>query len=338
MNHENLKRAFCLALCVSIAGSSISQAKGIVGAAERARAGADAESKVPTKEQMEKWHREDALQRRANQAVGEMNLVLSDNPAVKAVFAGMYIGPGAHDGDEDVLVVVLTTDSEEIRETVQRGTPSQEVRFQKGKYTLAELEKLRDEIADAVRGSDMINTLKSFAVGVNVFRNVVQVTLPDLSYVDWFKREISDADCVEFREGVIVPTLGAGITKVGSTWNVKNIRYTITKKTGRIREVKVSGVNGKLRRSVTIPATVRLNKASYKVVGIGKHAFKGMKRLKKVTIGKNVRYIDRQAFKNCKKLKRVKILSKKCSYSKKCIQKDASKNVVIQGPKSAKKK
>lgn len=289
-------------------------------------------------EELEKYHQQDALQRRAVQAAEEMNQVLSANPAVWAVFGGMYIGDAPYDGAENVLVVVLTMDSEEIRGVIQCGIPSQEVRFQKGKYTLVELEKLRDEISDAMRHSDVIKSWKSFGVGVNVFNNTVQVTMPDLSYVDWFKREISDADCLEFREGTIVLAVCVQTPKVGATWSVKDISYKITKKTAKIREVRVIDVDGKSRRSVTIPAAIKLNKESYKVVGIGKNAFKGMKKLKKVTIGKNVRKIDRQAFKNCKRLKTVKILSKKCSYSGKCIRKGASKKLVIQVPKSARKK
>lgn len=291
-----------------------------------------------SREQLEKYHQQDALQRRANQAAEEMRNLLSWNAEVKVVYGGMYIGAGEREGDEDVLVVVLTTDSEEIKEMVQRGTPSQNVRFQKGKYTYDELQEIADQIADAYGKSPMARRLQSFSVGVYESQNVVMVTLPDLAYVDWFKREICDADCVVFREGTIVPVAGVRSQEVGTTWNVKNIRYTISKKTGKIREVKVRGVDDKTRRSVTIPASIKLNKVSYKVVGIGKNAFKGMKKLKKVTIGKNVRKIDRRAINNCKKLKTVKILSKKCSYSVKSIRKGASKKVVIKVPKGAREK
>lgn len=161
----------------------------------------------------------------------------------------------------------------------------------------------------------------------------------DLSYVDRFKAEICDADCLIFEKvGKIVPSVGVRKPEVGTVWNVKNIRYGITKKSGKVREVKVRGVEGKSRKCVTIPATIKLDKKTYKVVGIEKNAFKGMKRLKTVIVGKNVRKIHKQAFNNCKKLEKVKILSKKCSFSGKCIRKGASKKLVIKVPKSSKRK
>ncbi len=58
--------------------------------------------------------------------------------------------------------------------------------------------------------------------------------------------------------------------------------------------------------SAKIPATVNVNGRTVPVTKIADNAFKGNKKLTKVTIGTNVREIGRNAFANCAKLKTVK--------------------------------
>nr|MCR5102950.1 leucine-rich repeat domain-containing protein [Eubacterium sp.] len=58
--------------------------------------------------------------------------------------------------------------------------------------------------------------------------------------------------------------------------------------------------------SVTIPATVKINGKSYKVTAIEANAFKGNKKLKTVTIGKNITTIGKGAFSGCTALTTVK--------------------------------
>ena len=91
-------------------------------------------------------------------------------------------------------------------------------------------------------------------------------------------------------------------------------------------------------KKVVIPNTVSLAGKTYRVVGVNKNAFKGLKNLTTVTIGKNVRNIGAKAFYGCKKLKTVKIQTKKCTFSGKSIWKKTSKKLVVKVPKSALKK
>ncbi len=67
----------------------------------------------------------------------------------------------------------------------------------------------------------------------------------------------------------------------------------------------------KAKGSVKIPDTIRLCGKKYEVYGIAPEAFKNNKKIKAVTIGKNVRKIGKKAFYNCKKLEKVTIQSKK---------------------------
>ena len=83
----------------------------------------------------------------------------------------------------------------------------------------------------------------------------------------------------------------------------KNVTYRVLdtkKKTAAV--VGVGGKKGKKVTSVTIAKTVKINGVTYKVTKIGKNAFKGCKYLKKITIGSNVKKIEKGAFANCRKL------------------------------------
>ncbi len=76
--------------------------------------------------------------------------------------------------------------------------------------------------------------------------------------------------------------------------------------------------------SVVIPATVKYKNFTYKVEYIGKSAFAGMNKLKKVIIGSNIKKISKNAFNNCSKLKTITFSGKNKSIS---IGKNAFKDI-----------
>ena len=65
------------------------------------------------------------------------------------------------------------------------------------------------------------------------------------------------------------------------------------------------GPKSKNVKELIIPATVKVGNTTYKVTGIGADAFKGMKKLATVEIGKNVKIIGKNAFNGCVKLKKL---------------------------------
>ena len=127
---------------------------------------------------------------------------------------------------------------------------------------------------------------------------------------------------------------------VGRPWGLSLFRYTVTKKTDTVREVTLKDIQNTetSRKSLNIPDTVTIARKVYEVVGIEKNAFKGMKKLKTVTVGKNVKKIESNAFRNCKKLTTVKIKSKNCIFSGKGIWKGTSKKLTVKVPKGSLKK
>lgn len=121
----------------------------------------------------------------------------------------------------------------------------------------------------------------------------------------------------------------------------KKLVYKVTKvgsKGGKIvGEVEVVGIKNKKSKSVKIAASVTIDGVKYNVTSIGKKAFKGCKKLKKVTIGSNVKTILANAFAKCKKLKKVTIKSKKLKKVAKGSFKGVKKSCKIKVPKAKKK-
>ncbi|MBR4760761.1 MAG: leucine-rich repeat protein [Lachnospiraceae bacterium] len=121
-------------------------------------------------------------------------------------------------------------------------------------------------------------------------------------------------------------TAGQGqVGKIGLVFTKGKGVYKITKR-GKKPEVTYLRPAGKKKASASIPATVKYKGVTYRVTAIGSKAFsKWKKKLKKVTIGKNVKKIGKEAFKNCKKLKTVIIKTTKLK--KKAVGKNAFKGI-----------
>ena len=127
----------------------------------------------------------------------------------------------------------------------------------------------------------------------------------------------------------VVP--GAGYQKT-----IGKLVYKVVKSSATAGTVTVVKPASKAVTSVVIPASVDINGYRFQVVSVSAKAFAKCKKLKKVTIGVNVKSIGKQAFKNSKKLKRVIIKTKKLTKSS--IGSGAFKNIakkaVIKVPKT----
>ena len=104
------------------------------------------------------------------------------------------------------------------------------------------------------------------------------------------------------------------------------------KKTGNIYKVTssrsssrtVAFIGNKVKTSVTIPTTIKIKDATYKVTEISTNAFKNNRKLKKMVIGQNIVKIGKNAFYGCKKLTSITIKSSRLTL--KNIGKNAFKN------------
>ena len=141
--------------------------------------------------------------------------------------------------------------------------------------------------------------------------------------------------CKRCKEKKAVTTKKLAYPKVGTRYTVSGSTYKVTKAGAEVMVYKTS----KVARSVIIPATIKAKGITYKVTAIGTKAFNGNKKLKKVTIGANIKKISNNAFFKCKSLKMVTIksvlLTKKTANKK--AFKGVNKKMVIKVPKKVKK-
>lgn len=123
----------------------------------------------------------------------------------------------------------------------------------------------------------------------------------------------------------------------GKTFTVNHIKYKVTKHYRGTNTVMVTGMSRKLK-TVAIPSTVTYKKVKFKVVEIGKRAFKEKNSIKKLIIGSNVKIVRQGAFYKCKNLKNIQINSKVISKAEKNAFKKIHKSAIIKVKKSMKKK
>lgn len=91
------------------------------------------------------------------------------------------------------------------------------------------------------------------------------------------------------------------------------------------------------RASITVPATITINKKVYKVTGIGSKAFYKKSRLKKLVVGSNVVSIGSKACYGCKQLKSVKIKGKNLKKIGSGAFRSIHKKAVVRVPAAKKK-
>lgn len=96
-----------------------------------------------------------------------------------------------------------------------------------------------------------------------------------------------------------------GTTFADNTFEYANGEYIITDDAQL--EVQFTEVSKKTVTSVVIPATIKINEQNYKVTGIKANALKDNRRVKKLTVGENVKVIGKKAFYGCKNLKNITI-------------------------------
>ena len=111
-------------------------------------------------------------------------------------------------------------------------------------------------------------------------------------------------------------------------------KYKVTKSSAKNGTVSYVSPKKGVKGTVTIPATIKISGITYKVTSIKADAFKGNKKITKVTIGKNVTEIGKNAFSGCKKLKDITVKTTKLT--KKNVGNKAfagtAKNAVVKVP------
>ena len=145
------------------------------------------------------------------------------------------------------------------------------------------------------------------------------------------------------KEEVKKDTPKSSVPVVGETIKDSKFSYKVVKagsadgKTAG--EVEITGYENKKASSINIAAEVTINGVKYKVTSIADYAFKNNKKLKKITIGKNIAKIGKGAFFGCTNLKSIKI--KTVLLTKKSVGANAFKKInkkaTVKVPKKVRK-
>ena len=106
---------------------------------------------------------------------------------------------------------------------------------------------------------------------------------------------------------------GGGSSTSSSTTDNTIVRGKGTDKAAYIKTGKgtvkyVKPIAKKKAIKITVPDTIKINGKSYKVTSIEKNAFENCKKLRSVTIGKNVKR-GKEVFSGCKKLEKMTVIS-----------------------------
>jgi len=123
----------------------------------------------------------------------------------------------------------------------------------------------------------------------------------------------------------------------GTVLTVGANRYTVTSASATAPEVAFKQATDKKAKKVTIPAAIQHNGVVYKVTSIANNALKGYKKMTTVTIGENIISIGKNAFSGDSRLKKITIKSASLKKIGKNAFKGISKKATIKVPKKQKK-
>ncbi|MDE6025138.1 MAG: leucine-rich repeat protein [Lachnospiraceae bacterium] len=136
--------------------------------------------------------------------------------------------------------------------------------------------------------------------------------------------------------GTVKATYKITVSK-GKTYTVSGKKYKVTNAatngTGTVSLVGTTTSKSKLT-SLTVGNTVKIGGKKFNITSIGANAFKGFKKLTKVTVGSNINSIGSNAFYGCSKLKTVTIKSKRLKTVGKKALYGIYKKAVIKVPTS----
>lgn len=167
------------------------------------------------------------------------------------------------------------------------------------------------------------DSLKSY--GDNAF---AEMAINPLRYKDVVVTGSSNSKAKEivdkFKSGKYSYTYKEIVVPVkGKTYTVGDVQYKMTDAAldGK-GTVAVSGFAKKTLKSVTIPKTVKVGDYSFKVTGINANAFKGMSKLKKITVKTtDITKVQKKAFKGLSAKAKIKVPKAKLSAYKKLFKK-----------------
>ena len=134
------------------------------------------------------------------------------------------------------------------------------------------------------------------------------------------------------------PVADANVVKPadkGKLLSVDSLKATlkVTSSDASNPTVAYVGTTNKKATTITIPDAITVDGITYKVTSISAKALAGNKKIKKITVGKNVTSIGKNAFSNCKNLKTITIKTSNLKSVGKNAIKGINSKATIKVPK-----
>lgn len=198
------------------------------------------------------------------------------------------------------------------------------------------LVKIKDLLTDAVASAKKLKESDYTADSWKAFQAALKTaeaalanteTSPTAEQLDTFNKAVS---ALVKKPATTTLKKGAKVTDKAS-----KAAYKVT----GASTVEYTKPSSKKATSASVPATIKANGKTYKVTSIAAKAFYKNTKLKKVTIGSNIKKIGKQAFFGCKNLKKITIKTKslkKSTVGSKAF-KGINKKATIKVPKKQKK-
>ena len=123
---------------------------------------------------------------------------------------------------------------------------------------------------------------------------------------------------------------------VGEIFKVKGNTYRLTSNGASPAATLVKA--SKKKAKITVPASVKKNGVAVSVTAIGSNAFKNRKKVRTVVIGKNVQQIGKNAFAGCEKLRKITVKTKTLRMVGKNALRGISSRAVVKVPKKSLKR
>ena len=133
----------------------------------------------------------------------------------------------------------------------------------------------------------------------------------ELYHADKPATNVTDNSATGVTDEKTLPAVGTKLTSDDG-----KATYKITRSSLKNKTVTYAATTNKKVSTIVIPDTVVVSGVTYQVTAVEKNAFANNKKLKTVTIGKNVTAIGAKAFYGCKNIKTLIIKSKKLTTKK----------------------
>ena len=244
---------------------------------------------------------------------------------------------GATQADIDAALKAMKAAKDTAQKVIDEGKVNPQPGDKADTTALNDSIKAAEELLSKLTGSDQEALEKAIAAAKEAAgkEGATQADI-DAALAEILAAKATAQKIVDAKKEEVKPTPKPAVNYVGKIFTLKSgMKFKITACSDKKKTVTVMGTKKDIK-SITIPATAKYKKMTFKVTAVNKAAFKNQKKATKAIIGKNVTAIGVNAFNGCKKLGTVKVNSSAIKTIGKNAFGKVKKNVSFKVPKAKK--